>query len=61
MDKYIELGSNENKIVFCGGYDTPTLLQNLQKRYLMWRGVEFSKHVTNYGQQSRAMYYNMVW
>lgn len=32
MDKYIELGSNENKIVFCGGYDTPTLLQNLQKK-----------------------------
>jgi hypothetical protein len=28
MDKYIELGSNENKIVFGGGYDTSTLLLN---------------------------------
>lgn len=38
MDKYIELGSNENKIVFCGGYDTPTLLQNLQKKVFNVKG-----------------------
>jgi len=43
-----------NNLVFCSGYNAPTLFRNLYKRYLMCK--DLSTHVAHYS--SRSTHYN---